>query len=169
MTFRKANSDDIELIDQLVNSAYRGETSKIGWTTEADLLGGQRTDPDKLLEMITDPLTQIELVFEEDLLLGCVYLRREGNALYFGMLTVRPDLQNKGLGKILLAHVESLAKAWGLSVIRMDVIQQRIELIAFYERRGYRWTGQTAPFPEHDPRFGLPKTKLQFLVYEKTL
>ena len=169
MTFRKAKTDDINFIDQLVNSAYRGETSKVGWTTEADLLGGQRTDPEKLQEMILDPLSQIELVFEEKLLLGCVYLRRDGHALYFGMLTVRPHLQNKGVGKILLSHVESLAKTWGLSVIRMDVIQQRKELIAFYERRGFRWTGQTAPFPEHDPRFGVPKTKLQFLVFEKTL
>lgn len=168
-TFREANKDDIELINQLVNSAYRGESSKIGWTSEADLLGGQRTDPEKLLEMISDPSSQIQLVLEENHLLGCVYLRREAHALYFGMLTVKANLQNKGIGKILLEHVESLAKTWGLSVVRMDVIQQRKELIAFYERRGYRWTGLTAPFPEHDPRFGLPKTKLEFLIYEKSL
>jgi GNAT superfamily N-acetyltransferase len=169
ITFREAALPDVELINQLVNSAYRGESSKAGWTTEADLLGGQRTDSEKLREMISDPSSGIELAFDGEELLGCVYVRREVDALYFGMLTVKPNIQNQGLGKILLLQVEKLARDWGLSIIRMDVIQKRKELIAFYERRGYKWTGKTAPFPERDPRFGLPKTKLEFLIYEKIL
>jgi ribosomal protein S18 acetylase RimI-like enzyme len=169
MTLRKALGCDVELINQLVNSAYRGESSKAGWTTEAAFLGGQRTDSEKILEMISDPNSQIETLFDESELVGCVYLRRESDALYFGMLTVKPLLQNNGLGKILLTHIESIAKDWGQTVIRMEVIHLRKELIDYYESRGYRWTGKTAPFPENDPRFGLPKTKLEFLVYEKNL
>lgn len=169
VTFRKADKQDLELINNLVNSSYRGESSKVGWTTEAELLGGQRTDHEKLLEMVASPLSQIELAFTDNKLLGCVYVRREPDALYFGMLTVWPELQNKGLGKILLNQVEYLAQLWGHSLVRMDVIHHRKELIAFYERRGFRWTGKKAPFPEDDPRFGLPKTKLEFLIYEKTL
>lgn len=167
--FRKAHLSDIQELDKLVNSAYRGESSKKGWTTEADLLGGQRTDPDKISDMITTPGSRIELATKDGSILGCVYISNEKDAVYFGMLTVNPELQTQGIGKILLSRVEELTREWGQNTIRMTVISQRQELIAFYERRGYRSTGKTEPFPEHDPRFGLPKTKLVFLEFAKKL
>lgn len=165
--FRKAEMSDAESINQLVNSAYRGESSKAGWTTEADLLGGQRTDVEKISEMLRQD--RIELAYEGSELLGCVYIRKEGDALYFGMLTVKPTLQNKGTGKLLLNRVDEIAREMGLKKIRMTVINSRTELIQFYERRGFRWTGETEPFPENDPRFGIPKTKLVFHVFEKSI
>lgn len=167
--FRKAELNDIEKLHLLVNSAYRGDSSKKGWTTEADLLGGQRTDPEGLREMINTPDSQIELALSEGVILGCVYLRNDSDAVYFGMLTVNPELQTQGLGKQLLSRVEELTRAWGKNTIRMTVIGQRHELIAFYERRGYQRTGRTEPFPDHDPRFGLPKTKLLFHEFVKKL
>jgi ribosomal protein S18 acetylase RimI-like enzyme len=167
MTFKTAQPQDAQRITTLVNSAYRGESSKAGWTTEAYLLGGQRTDLQAIEEMIKQD--RIELVFREDQLLGCIYIRRESEAVYFGMLTVNPTLQNQGIGKILLHRLEELARNWGACKIRMTVISSRKELIEFYERRGFRWTGETEPFPEHDPRFGLPKTKLIFNIFEKNL
>ena len=169
INFRKAILSDAHAITTLVNSAYRGNSSRAGWTTEADLLGGQRTDPEKIAEMINDPKAQIELAWEKDELLGCVYIKKEERYLYFGMLTVKPTLQTKGIGKLLLSHLEDLAKAWGYNKIKMTVISQRQELISFYERRGYHFTGESEPFPEDDPRFGLPKTKLLFHVFEKNL
>lgn len=169
VTFRKAELNDIEKLHLLVNSAYRGDSSKKGWTTEADLLGGQRTDPEGLREMINTPDSQIELALSEGVILGCVYLRNDSDAVYFGMLTVNPELQTQGLGKQLLSRVEELTRAWGKNTIRMTVIGQRHELIAFYERRGYQRTGRTEPFPDHDPRFGLPKTKLLFHEFVKKL
>lgn len=169
MTFRKAEIKDSMLISTLVNSAYRGESSKQGWTTEADLLGGQRTDAEKIQEMIEDPDSHIELAENNGELHGCVYLKKEKTVLYFGMLTVNPTLQNQGLGKILLARIEELARAWDMKTIRMTVISVRKELIEYYERRGYKRTGKTEPFPENDPRFGLPKTKLEFHEFAKTL
>jgi N-acetylglutamate synthase-like GNAT family acetyltransferase len=169
ITFRKAELNDIEKLHHLVNSAYRGDFSKKGWTTEADLLGGQRTDPEGLREMIHTPHSQIELALNEGEILGCVYLRNESDAVYFGMLTVNPEQQTQGLGKQLLSRVEELTRAWGKNTIRMTVIGQRHELIAFYERRGYQRTGKTEPFPDHDPRFGLPKTKLLFHEFVKKL
>lgn len=165
--FRKAELTDAEKIVELVNSAYRGESSKAGWTTEADLLGGQRTDAEGIKEMIEQD--RIELLLESQDILGCIYIRKESEALYFGMLTVRPTLQNKGSGKLLLNHLEDLALDWGYKKIRMTVINSRKELIAYYERRGYQWTGETEPFPENDPRFGIPKTRLEFNVFEKKL
>lgn len=156
----------------LVNSAYRGESSKRGWTTEADLLGGQRTDAGKLLEMIQGADSRVELLESgEGRLLGCVYLKREpSGACYLGMLTVDPTRQAGGLGKRLLDHAEEIARGWGCNRMRMTVISAREELIAYYERRGYRKTGATEPFPENDPRFGLPKIAgLTFLELEKKL
>ena len=169
INFRKAGINDSELISTLVNSAYRGESSKKGWTTEADLLGGQRTDAEKIQEMIEDPDSHIELAEKDGQMLGCVYLKKEKTVLYFGMLTVNPTLQNQGIGKILLNRIEELAVNWGIKTIRMTVISVRKELIEYYERRGYKRTGNKEPFPENDPRFGLPKTKLEFHEFAKTL
>lgn len=145
---------------RLVNSAYRGEYSELGWTTEAAFLGGQRTDVESLIMLIETPLNQIEIAYDEKTnnLLGCVHLIQElPDTLYFGMLTIEPTLQGQGLGKILLNHLESIAKIQGLNQIRCAVIPLRTELIAFYERRGFKATGSNEPFPIDDPRFGLPK------------
>lgn len=167
--FQKAHFLDAERISSLVNSAYRGEYSKLGWTTEADLLGGQRTDPDTIRNIISDPKSQIELALENNEILGLMEIKKEIEYIYFGMLTVNPVLQNKGIGKILLIRLEELARNWSYKKIRMTVLSQRTELIEFYERRGFKFTGETEPFPEDDPRFGLPKTKLIFNVFEKKL
>ena len=170
--FRSARTSDLSRLSALVNSAYRGDSSKKGWTTEADLLDGQRTDPDTLLAMISDPNATIELAFadgSEKNLLGCVYLKKDGTDLYLGMLTVDPSLQSKGLGKSLLIHAEQIAHARQCARIRMTVINLRTELLAFYERRGYEKTGKTEAFPENDPRFGIPKQKFHFLELAKNL
>lgn len=169
ITFRTATPLDANELNVLVNSAYRGDSSKKGWTTEADLLGGQRTDLEKILEMINEPNSKIELAIENDQILGCVYLKKESETLYFGMLTVNPEIQSRGIGKLLMNHLETVARDWSCHNIRMTVISQRAELIAFYERRGYQFTGKTEPFPENDPRFGLPKTKLHFHEFAKKL
>lgn len=167
--FKKAEFSDAIQINTLVNSAYRGDSSRAGWTTEADLLGGQRTDPDGIIEMIKAPHSRIELALMGDEILGCVYISEEPNATYFGMLTVNPLFQNKSIGKMLLSRVEELAKESGKTTIRMTVISSRKELIEYYERRGFKWTGKVEPFPENDPRFGIPKTKIFFHEFSKKL
>jgi GNAT superfamily N-acetyltransferase len=165
MIFRAATQSDIEMIHRLVNSAYRGESSKKGWTTEADILDGQRTDPKKLQEMMEEQYARIELMLDDSgVLMGTVFLRKDGESCYLGMLTVNPDGQGKGIGKLLMDHSEVLAKSWGCSQMRMTVIHLRSELIAYYERRGYVLTGAFEPFPEDDPRFGIPKVKGMRLV-----
>jgi ribosomal protein S18 acetylase RimI-like enzyme len=160
---------DISALDILVNSAYRGESSKKGWTTEADLLGGLRTDKDSLSKLITEPGGSILKYSGEDgNLQGCVYLKIKGSKLYLGMLTVSPELQAKGIGKKLLFAAETHARKSGCTSVIMTVISVRHELIAWYERHGYRPTGETEPFPT-DPKFGLPKQPLVFIVMEKVL
>ncbi len=160
---------DIPILDKLVNSAYRGESSKKGWTTEADLLGGLRTNPALLKKQITEPGAVIlKYTDEQENLLACVYLKKKQEKLYLGMLTVSPELQSKGIGKQLLAAAETYAKKNNCRKITMTVISVRHELIAWYERHGYKATGETEPFPT-DPEWGLPKTPIHFIVMEKEL
>ncbi len=171
--WRIARAEDVEALTALVNSAYRGDSSRRGWTTEADLLDGQRTDSDSLRETISSP-EDVILVLEggpEGELVACVNLRRKQGHAYLGMLTVRPELQGSGVGKQLLDLAEQFVRQqWGLSSVEMTVIRQRTELIAWYERRGYRRTGRCEPFPYGDPRFGLPRVEgLEFEVLEKPL
>ena len=163
-----ATVQDIPALNELVNSAYRGETSRRGWTTEADLLEGIRTDEAGLLAMLENPSATVLTYKVAGALLGCVYLDKQGNELYLGMLTVSPDAQTRGIGKELLAVAEAIAREKNCRVITMTVIPQRHELVAFYERRGYRPTGETEPFPD-DPRFGIQKQPLSFIVMEKVL
>jgi GNAT superfamily N-acetyltransferase len=172
ISFRTAADSDADVLVAFVNGGYRGESSKRGWTTEADILGGQRTDPEKMREMIGEGGARVELAFAEDeALLGCVHLKREADgSCYLGMLTVDPARQALGIGKLLMAHSEEVARAWGCRRMRMTVISMRSELIAYYERRGYAKTGATEPFPENDPRFGLPKVRgLTFVELAKAL
>lgn len=170
--FRSALPADAPALVALVNSGYRGESSKKGWTTEADILGGQRTDLEKMREMIGARGSRVELALAGDgALLGCVHLRKEADgSCYLGMLTVDPGRQAGGVGKLIMAESERIARAWGCSRMRMTVISVRSELIAYYERRGYAKTGVTEPFPENDPRFGLPKVRgLMFAELAKSL
>jgi ribosomal protein S18 acetylase RimI-like enzyme len=164
-----ATAADLSRLSALVNSAYRGEGSKKGWTTEADLLGGQRTDEAGLQKMIDTPGAAILKYEDADhQLVGCVYLQVKPEGLYLGMLTVSPELQGAGIGKRLLSAAETFAKQADCPAIVMTVISVRSELIAWYERHGYQRTGETQPFPA-DPAFGLPKQPLEFIVLEKTI
>ncbi len=149
MQFRTATHSDVPELNRLVNSAYRGDSSRAGWTTEADLLEGVRTNPENLLSDIENPDSRIELLFDSNQVLqGCVCLRKKPNGIcYLGTLSVNPLLQGKGCGKLILDHSEKVAKEWNCNQISMSVISRRHELIAYYERRGYRLTGNTEPFP----------------------
>lgn len=166
---RIATEKDIPMLDVLVNSAYRGNSSRKGWTTEAELLDGIRTDPEALRKMIQETSSVIFLyIGTSDRIQGCVYLKNQGSQLYLGMLTVSPLLQKNGIGKELLLAAENYAKQKGCRSIVMTVISVRTELISWYQRRGYFPNGKTLPFPA-DTKFGLPKQPLAFIEMEKQL
>ncbi|MFM9839482.1 MAG: GNAT family N-acetyltransferase [Cyclobacteriaceae bacterium] len=165
----KAILVDATAINKLVNSAYRGEGSKQGWTTEADLLDGTRIDEAALCDLIQKPDTTILLYKEENTLLGCVELRKDGPKLYLGMLSVKPNTQGKGIGKKLLAAAEVHAREHDCPKIFMTVISVRQELIDWYIRHGYQLTGEKKPFIVPDSRWGLPKQQLEFVVLEKLI
>ncbi len=169
--FRAADSRDIPALVDLVTSAYRGDDSRAGWTTEADLLDGMRIDGERIQADLDRERSRILIAERDGEMLACAHVMDEDGAGYFGMFAVRPNLQGAGLGKLMLAEAERVAhEDWSLPAMRMTVIDIRDELIAFYERRGYHRTGIRKPFPYGDARYGLPKRDdLRFEVLEKSL
>jgi ribosomal protein S18 acetylase RimI-like enzyme len=172
LTFRTAGPGDVGELAVLIQSAYRGDESRKGWTTEADLLDGQRTDAAELAEVIGGIDRRILIAERDGVLVGCCRLeRREGRAAYLGMLAVRPRLQAGGIGRAIVAEAERVVRcAWSAERIHMTVIRQRSELIAWYERLGYHRTGATEPFPYGEVRAGVPRVgDLEFVVLDKRL
>ena len=164
-----ATTNDIPALNILVDSAYRGESSKKGWTTEEHLLGGIRTDEKGLSQTFDNESITVLKYTKNDKIIGTVSLEKQDQKLYLGMLTVSPDLQGGGIGKQLLKAAEVFAQEERIPKIVMTVISVRSELIAWYERHGYVRTGETKPFPMDDPNFGIPKEFLEFIVLEKKL
>ncbi|MCZ2524916.1 GNAT family N-acetyltransferase [Streptomyces sp. NPDC059506] len=169
--FRTATAADVPALVELVESAYRGDASRVGWTTEADLLEGQRTDAQGVAEIVAGPSGEVLVAEEDGVPVACCQVEHRGSYAYFGMFAVRPGLQGSGLGRTVLAEAERFAaERWGVTEMRMTVITARRELIAWYERRGYRRTGQTEPFPYGDERFGLPlRDDLEFELLVREL
>ena len=175
LQFRHATTADIPAIVSLVTRAYRGQASRAGWTTEADLLEGQRIDPEVLRADLGRPRSKILLAERDAMLVACAHVAVEadehGEAGYFGMFAVDPGLQGGGTGRAVLAEAERVACGdFLMGRMRMTVIVQRTELIGWYQRRGYRRTGVFKPFPYGDERFGIPlRDDLRFEVLEKEL
>lgn len=171
LEFRAATVADIAAVVALVTSAYRGEASRVGWTTEADFLDGERIDPALLREEIQRPRSCVLVAERDGGMLACAHVADVGGVGYFGMFAVQPKLQQAGVGSAVLRQCERIVRDdWQLAVMRMRVIDLRDSLIAWYQRRGYHRTGTFEPFPYGDPRFGIPRRDdLRFEVLEKVL
>lgn len=172
ITIRPAVTDDLPALHALIESAYRGAAARTGWTHEADLLDGQRTDIDSLADSLADPGHCLLVAVQADSVTGCVEITDKGDGLcYLGLLSVAPDGQARGLGKHLIATAEAEAQTrFAATAMEMTVIRQRTDLVAYYERRGYRPTGEERPFPYGDERFGRPRRDdLAFVVLARRL
>ncbi len=170
MQILTAALQDIPELVMLINSAYRGDASKKGWTTEANFLKGElRTDKATLEDLMQMEGTAfLKCVNDQNSMEGCVFLQKKESRLYLGMLSVSPALQAKGTGKRLMNAAVDYAKLEGCHSIFMRVISLRQELINWYEKQGYAKTGQTEPFPT-DNKFGIPTQPLEFLIMEKMI
>lgn len=172
LVFRRATLSDVDRLHALIERAYRGESARQGWTHEADLLGGQRTDAPALAEGLGDPKRYMLVAEDEAELVACAELTDKGDSLaYIGLVTVEPARQGDGIGRAVLAKAERIAATTlSATLFEMTVIRQRIELIDWYQRRGYGATGEARPFPYGDARFGLPTVAdLAFVVLTKRL
>ncbi len=172
LMFRPAVAADVPDLVALIESAYRGDSSRAGWTTEAHLLDGQRTDAAAVGAVMRREHSVMLAAEDGGQLVGCCHIeRREAGQAYFGMFSVRPGLQGRGWGREILAEAERRARDdWGATTMVMTVLAQRTDLIAWYERRGYRPTGESRPFPYGNARYGLPKVPdLHFVTLAKPL
>jgi N-acetylglutamate synthase-like GNAT family acetyltransferase len=173
LRFRQADHDDVPELVALVESAYRGERSRQGWTTEADLIDGQRVDTRMLTDSLADPDTTVLVRLDDqgDAIACCELRRVDERTAAFGMFAVSPMLHGDGLGGEVLAEAERVAaQEWGATQLRMSVITLRAELIEWYGRRGYTPTGEEQAFPYGDERFGRPRRDdLRFTVLAKEL
>lgn len=168
LSFCKAGEGDAVALANLVNAAYRGDASRKGWTTEADLLEGSRTDVDEVLALMTAADSLFLLCKTGAQLLGSVHLQLTEEGVHLGMLAVQPSHQGQNIGKALLSAAEHAARHMGAAdCIVMEVITCRHELIAFYQRLGYQSTGVIRPFPL-DPAFW-KVADLQLVVLAKSL
>jgi ribosomal protein S18 acetylase RimI-like enzyme len=168
--FRRATRADVERIVSLTDAAYRGEGLG-GWTTEAHLVGVRRTDAEVVEELLAALESMIMLVEIGHDFVGCVELTKRGSYAVLGMLAVRPELQNQGIGKAIICEAERIClDEYGAKEIRMHVLRMRSDIIAWYERRGYQPNGERAPFPYGDERVGVPiRDDLEFVVLVKAL
>lgn len=168
LSFRAAAADDEGFIAALINSAYRGDSSRLGWTTEADLLEGTRTNPGEVLGLIRASDSTMLLCQQADQIVGCVYLQKREETGYLGMFVVSPQCQGGGIGKAFMAAAEDyVQQQWAVTRMIMSVITLREELIAYYERRGYRRTGEFEPFPTDLDDTVILVDNLQFEMLEK--
>jgi GNAT superfamily N-acetyltransferase len=168
---RVAGVVQLPRIVRLVESAYRGDDSRAGWTTEADLLEGQRTDPDEVRHLLVSVRDAILFTGDRADPLACCTVGRHDGRVALGMFAVRPSRQGGGVGAGMLAAAERYVRErWAPEHLDLWVLRQRAELIAWYERRGYARTGETKPFPYGDRRFGVPlRDDLEFVVMRKAL
>jgi GNAT superfamily N-acetyltransferase len=165
---RLAGASDAPAIAALVESAYRGDESRRGWTTEESLFPDSRTNVNEIAGFLADPDTRFVLAHQGADMVGCAMIRNEHGAGYFGLFAVKPNLQGAGLGKSILNYAEQQAREiWNCREMAMTVINIREELVAFYLRRGYRQTA-TKPFP-FDKEPGARRKDFHFLVLTKPL
>ncbi|ROW06512.1 hypothetical protein VMCG_04253 [Cytospora schulzeri] len=180
LTFRKATAADVPALDALVRSAYRGESSKQGWTTEADFIEGERIDEAGILAKINQPGGAILVVSDAGAQpgdhppLACCEVSRTpgpGGLAYFGLFAVNPRLQNGGIGKRVLQEAERYAREeLGVRTMEMQVVWLREELVAWYVRRGYVLFDEKRPFPYEDIINGKPlRDDLYFVILRKEL
>ena len=169
MSIEKATIQDVQSLEILINSAYRGEYSKKGWTTEANLLSGKRINREELQRIIQQPdVTILKFTDDDNKIKGCVYLKKNDNKMYLGMLSVSPELQSQGMGKKILLASEEFAKKNNCDVMEMRVFSVRHELLAWYQKQGYTATGEKIPY-DPAPEINISDQPLEFLMLEKLL
>jgi ribosomal protein S18 acetylase RimI-like enzyme len=176
VSFRGAGPDDVSRLVTLLSSAYRGESSRVGWTTEADLIEGERIQEQALRLELCKPRARMVIAERSSTpadaeLIACVLVSEIDGYGYCGLFCVHPTLQSNGLGSSMLRRAENEARfELGLETMRLSVISLRHELIAWYERRGYRRTGVRTPFPYGAPGVGKPlRPDLELETMEKKL
>lgn len=161
---RRAARADAAPLKTLIESGYRGDSARRGWTHEADIVENERIAMDDLCAMLGDPSTHFLIAEDAGKAIGCIAVTDKGHGrAYFGLLCVDPARQSNGLGSRLIEAAEERARSFGASVMEISVFENRAELIVMYQRKGYCDTGRRDPFPTPQP------VPLFFRCFEKRL
>jgi GNAT superfamily N-acetyltransferase len=169
LRLRRAGPADLPALAELIQAAYR-DPHGAGWTTESHLVRGRRTTAEELGTILAEPNSVILVVEDDTGPVGCCHVRQEdAGTAYFGMFAVRPARQGGGTGTSLLRSAEEQARSWGCARLRMQVIESRQELIAWYLRQGYARSDQRIPFPTDKPDDQPLVPDLHFVVLTKPL
>lgn len=150
IVIRRATPDDFPSLSVIINKAYRGTDS---WTTEAHLVRGQRITVEEL-NKLRDPILVAE-VPEENIIIGCISAEYwdvhtdmglpEKSAL-LGLFAVDPNFQSAGVGSKLMRECVQMIKDYGCKTAVLWVINGRSDIISWYERQGFKWTGKVRDF-----------------------
>ena len=168
--YHKAEISDASAIADLINSAYRGESSRAGWTTEADLIEGMRTTTQEVAAIIQRENAFILIGVLKDQIIATIGCEKHENTAKLGMIAVKPTMQNKGYGKEMIQAAEAMTlRQWRVAGFYMSVITLRESLIAFYERLGYERTGNLEDFPTESPLWQVKVNNLKFEYLVKVL
>lgn len=164
-----ATKKDILRIVELLNMGYRGEKSRKGWTTEADLISGEIRSNEDDVRGVMEEEGSVFLVYTHDggEVSGCMNLKKQSRRIYLGMFAVEPELQARGIGGELMKAAEEYANYQDCSSIYMYVISVRDELISWYKRKGFEDTGERVPF--HENFTGKHVRPLEFAILEKNI
>jgi len=169
LVFSFATVDDVPRVAALIELAYRGAVAAKGWTNETDILEGPRSSPSEVERLVRDPRSRFLMALEDRRLVACCLLQQYGEGAYFGMFAVDPERQQEGLGKIMVTQSEEAVRVlWKAKFLRLTVISLRDELIAWYQRRGFKLTGEHEPFP-FDQAPGALRTDFDLVVLQKPL
>jgi ribosomal protein S18 acetylase RimI-like enzyme len=169
LRFSYATPADVPRLATLIELAYRGSDAATGWTNETDILEGPRSSPEEVERLVRDPDSRFVLAHDGDRLIGSALLKQQGEGAYFGMFAIDPRLQQQGLGKSVISRCEAAARElWNAKYLELTVISLRDELIGWYQRRGFRLTGERHPFP-FDVATGALRTDFDLVVLQKPL
>lgn len=169
VVYTPATEDDVEALVALVNSVYRGEHSKQGWTTEANILEGKRVDTAWVRDVIESSHSTLIVARRHGAVIGCLQIDIEAPVAHLGLFAVDVVSQTLGIGKRLLQEAEVYAKSNNISTLQLEIIDKRADIILYYERRGFQATGESLDFPVRDDLWRSKVGPLQLLVYRKQL
>ncbi|WP_240007321.1 GNAT family N-acetyltransferase [Pseudaquidulcibacter saccharophilus] len=172
ITIREANANDIARIEYLVETTYRGEDSKKGWTTEFNLLAGTRLQKGEIAAALADKANQFFVAERDNIVVGVICVNKNGDWIEFGKFSVDPEMQGLGIGKMLIAKVEDFVRnIWGADKLKLSVISIRKELVDFYARYGFKDTGQRIDFIKIHPYVELKDgvSDFEVIIMEKSV
>jgi predicted N-acetyltransferase YhbS len=136
MDTRIATVDDAPTVTGIINRAF---------VVEAFFKIGQRTSREDVVGLMRDG-GEFLLAEEDGRAAGCVFVKANGDVGYFGMLSVEPGWQGKGLGRFLIHAAESRLRHVGCRAVEIEIVNLREELPPLYEKFGYVRT-EERPFP----------------------